>query len=596
MLVVTTGELPEALSLAGREIGASLRAERPEVAVEVARGVRPRLVLVDDALGDEHAGAAVLRAIRPSACAALVRESTPERVTRALHAGAETVAGLDLDVAWLARFLAQELARPAPAADDLPALGLPRVVGRSQPMRAAFRRVMQASRSDASVLVTGETGVGKEVFARALHRLSPRRHGPFVAINCAAVPEALLESELFGHERGSFTGAASRHIGRFELAHGGTLFLDEIGDLPLGLQAKLLRVLQERRFERVGGTEPIAADVRVIAATHRDLAAEIERGAFRSDLYYRIDVLSIRVPPLRERKVDLIPLFLDALRERAAAEGRPPLEVDLEVRRILLEHDWPGNVRELHNVAQHALTVASGRCLDARDLPGYLTDSPARPSDLAAQLVGRTMRDVERALILATHDALGSVKEAAEVLGISPRKIHYRLKEYRTDARRGPAERGADGMAEAPRPRVFLAEDDDDLRGALTQFLEAEGYEVLALQDGRALLERLGAALLAEPERDRPDVVLTDVRMPGATGLGVLERIRERGATMPVVLMSAFGDPEMKREAEALGATAFLAKPLDFPALQSVLRGATGPTGALAAGRRTSREAERSHS
>jgi DNA-binding NtrC family response regulator len=446
-------------------------------------------------------------------------------------------------------------------------------------MREVWRLVSVAARADGSVVVTGETGTGKEVVARALHRLSPRRAGPFVAVNCAALPPTLLESELFGHEKGAFSGATARRRGRFELADGGTLFLDEVGDLPLGLQVKLLRVLQERRFERVGGSQTLAVDVRVVAATHRVLEDEVRDGRFRADLYYRINVLSVRVPALRERKADILPLFDHFVGCAAAREGRATPRADREARARLLRHDWPGNVRELQNAAERALMTATADIVGAEDLP-TLSGVPAREPGVGAAMVGLTLAEVEREAIVATYAAVGTIRGTAEMLGVSERKIHYRLKEYR---RAGVLPRGRGRptvRAESPpasvaadRPRVLLAEDDDDLRGALVEFLEAAGYRVSAVRDGSALLEHLGRELPFEQRGAPADVIITDVRMPRVSGLQLLESVADSGYSTPIVVMSAFGDDELRDRAASLGAVAFLDKPIDTGKLRRVLGG-----------------------
>jgi DNA-binding NtrC family response regulator len=414
--------------------------------------------------------------------------------------------------------------------------------------------------------------------ARALHRFSARRDGPFVAVNCAALPETLLESELFGHEKGAYTGAATQHKGRFELAHQGTLFLDEIGDLPLALQVKLLRVLQERSFERLGGTESISVDVRVIAATHKDLTEELEHDRFRADLFYRLSVLSIHVPPLRTRKSDVLGLWEHFVAEGTSREHRAPLKTSAAAQCVLLRHQWPGNIRELQNVAEHALTVALGDTIGTADLPEYLAEHSSRP-DPRRSLAGLTMKEVERLSILDTYEALGTVKASAEALGISERKIHYRLKEYRKGVRgtgrRRRKTRPSTQTPIAPRPtvRILLAEDDDEVRWALAEFLRTEGYEVVAVPDGKALLEHLGSAMLLEQRDAPPDIIITDVRMPGLTGMQLLESVRNRGWTTPVVLISAFGDDETRRKADGLGATAFLDKPIDVGRLHRIIGG-----------------------
>jgi len=242
------------------------------------------------------------------------------------------------------------------------------LIARSQAMNRVLRLVQSLEHSEATVLISGESGTGKGLLAKAIHDHSPRRGGPFVAVNCAALPDALLETELFGHVRGAFTGAVRDRIGRFELAAGGTLFLDEVGDLPLHLQAKLLRALQERTFERVGESRPVAADVRVLAATHRDLKQATEERRFREDLYYRLRVFPIEIPPLRARREDVEPVARYLLARAGDRSGRA-LRFAPEALRALLEYHWPGNVRELENALEYAVTVAAGQTLQPEDLP-----------------------------------------------------------------------------------------------------------------------------------------------------------------------------------------------------------------------------------
>ncbi|MBN9160476.1 MAG: sigma-54-dependent Fis family transcriptional regulator, partial [Myxococcales bacterium] len=244
-----------------------------------------------------------------------------------------------------------------------------RIVAQSAAMRAMLRRAAQFAEANAPVVVLGESGTGKEVVARALHGSSPRRRAPFIAVNVAALPAELLESELFGHARGAFTGAATAKQGLFEAAHGGTLFLDEIGEMPLSLQAKLLRVLQDGQLRRVGETRSVTVDARIVCATHRDLATLIARGQFREDLYYRLNVLRLIVPPLRERPEDVIPLARHFLTQ----EGRPELRLEAEAKKALEQHAWPGNVRELANVVKHGVALARGTAIDLEHLPEELT-------------------------------------------------------------------------------------------------------------------------------------------------------------------------------------------------------------------------------
>jgi DNA-binding NtrC family response regulator len=305
--------------------------------------------------------------------------------------------------------------------------GLQGLIGASPAMQKIYRVARQVAASRATVLVTGESGTGKGELARAIHTLSPRAAAPFVSLHCAAVPESLLESEMFGHEKGSFTGADKRRIGRFEQANGGTLFLDEIGDISPLVQTRLLRVLQERAFERVGGNETIAADVRVIAATNRDLPAAIAEGRFREDLYYRLNVVHLEMPALRARGGDILVLASAFLRRFAAENAKPIEDFTIEARTKLLAGRWPGNVRELENAIERAVVLSDGTQIDADDLP-----TEERPQlHGSVNVPGATLAEIERWAILATLEATsGSTAKAAEMLDVSVRTIQYRLHEY----------------------------------------------------------------------------------------------------------------------------------------------------------------------
>jgi DNA-binding NtrC family response regulator len=283
------------------------------------------------------------------------------------------------------------------------------VLGGSRAMRDAHDIAVRAAGSDATVLLRGESGTGKEVLARAIHAASRRRSGPFVALNCAALSAELLESELFGHERGAFTGAIRGKPGRLELAAGGTLFLDEIGELASGLQAKLLRVLQEREFERVGGTRTLKTDVRVVAATNRDLPQEISRGRFREDLYYRLNVVSIRLPPLRERREDVSPLIDHFLRRFAAIAGRTELRFSDAARDVLDDYAWPGNVRELANVVERAVVLATGDELGIESLPDEIIQARA-PATVAS--TAQHAPNTSTSAVPSYHDGVAAAKRA----------------------------------------------------------------------------------------------------------------------------------------------------------------------------------------
>jgi len=325
------------------------------------------------------------------------------------------------------RYLRQEV-------DDLFHFG--DIIGKSAAMQAVFRTIEKVAPQDSTVIIYGESGTGKELVARAIHRASPRRDRPFIRVNCGALAESLLESELFGHERGAFTGAVRRKKGRFELAHRGTIFLDEIGDISPALQVKLLRVLQEREFERVGGEETVSVDVRVIAATHKDLQAEVGEGRFRDDLFYRLHIIPIHLPPLRHRRED-IPLLVEHLIGRLARDLRKPgLCIDPEAVEQLKNYDWPGNIRELENVLERAAVLCEGKQITALDLPllggpgHHIAGLPDGERDL-----NRMLESVERQLIeRAMAQARGVKAEAARLLGIKPSALYYKLEKYGLEA------------------------------------------------------------------------------------------------------------------------------------------------------------------
>jgi DNA-binding NtrC family response regulator len=303
------------------------------------------------------------------------------------------------------------------------------IVSDDPKMRAVLDLVGQVGPSKASVLLTGESGTGKELIAEAIHLASPRAKAPFVGLHCAALVESLLESELFGHERGAFTGAVSRREGRFKQADGGTLFLDEIGEIPLGTQVKLLRFLQERTFERVGGNETLKVDVRIIAATNKDLGAEIKKGRFREDLFYRLNVVALELPPLRERRGDIAPLASFFLARYATENGKQIVGVESDALARLSEHAWPGNVRELENAIERAVVLCDSDQIEMKHLPSSVVPQEERGGP--PPIPGSTIADLERYAILTTLEACGgSTSKAAVILGMSTRKIQYKLHEY----------------------------------------------------------------------------------------------------------------------------------------------------------------------
>ena len=319
------------------------------------------------------------------------------------------------------------------------------IVGQSKRMREIYEAVEQVSQTRATVLIRGESGTGKELIARAIHFNSPRAAGPFVKLNCAALPQSLLESELFGHEKGAFTGATAAKKGRFELADGGSLFLDEIGDMPMPVQVKLLRVLQERCFERVGGTRTLTVDVRIIAATHQDLEAAIEQGELREDLYYRLNVVPLLLPPLCDRRED-IPLLIEHFLAKSNRENNRKVRITGRALQVMLHYDWPGNVRELENCVERMVVMTRRRLVLPEDLPLLVEMSGAEskePRPRTSRTLGRvpptvtpivsasTLRELERQQVIRALAQSGGIQaKAAAILGITPRQLGYRMRKY----------------------------------------------------------------------------------------------------------------------------------------------------------------------
>ncbi|HKN46958.1 MAG TPA: sigma-54-dependent Fis family transcriptional regulator, partial [Candidatus Polarisedimenticolia bacterium] len=318
--------------------------------------------------------------------------------------------------------------------------GYRRVVGESKKWKAVLTHAAKVAPTETTVLLTGESGTGKEVVARFIHQGSPRARGPFVALNCAALPETLLESELFGHEKGAFTGAAAAYRGRIEQAAGGVLFLDEVGEMSRAVQAKFLRVLQEREYQRLGGTRPIKADVRVVAATNRDLEAALARGDFREDLYYRLRVFEIRLPPLRERREDILPMAEAFLEEIGAAVGRPAAGISRQAHEALLAYPWPGNVRELRNALERATILCDGGLITIDHLPigggrSGPAPGPATGSPGVLPAGGVSLEGVERDLISkALQETRNNRSRAARLLGITRSQLYSRMQKHGLDA------------------------------------------------------------------------------------------------------------------------------------------------------------------
>ena len=307
------------------------------------------------------------------------------------------------------------------------------IIGKTEKMQQLFTQIQTATAGTITVLVQGESGTGKELVAKSIHDNSPRKAAPFVALNCAAIPDGLIESELFGHERGAFTGATERRIGKFEQAHTGTLFLDEIGDMPLSLQTRLLRVLQEHEFQRVGGTSTISIDIRVLTATHRDLADAVEKGDFRLDLYYRLAAFRIVIPPLRERREDIVILAHHFVKKYAAVANKPIHAISADALQLLRQHDFPGNVRELENIIQSAVLFETTDLLQPQSLSLHLTQEAAQattdsPTDTSVIL---PLDEVERRVIVHALKVTGNnISDTARALGIDRTTLYRKLKKY----------------------------------------------------------------------------------------------------------------------------------------------------------------------
>jgi len=437
LLIVGTlrGQLTAATKIAMDKGASVTHAERIETAMAVLRsGKGADLLMVDVAIDIRDL---VLRLeaerIHVPIVACGTQNDAPAAVA-AIHAGAKEYIPLPPDPEMIAAVLAA-------VADDAHEL-----VYRDEAMAQVIKLAQQIAPSDASVLITGESGTGKEVVARYVHLRSLRSRGAFISINCAAIPEQLLESELFGHEKGAFTGAVARRIGKFEEANGGTLLLDEISEMDVRLQAKLLRALQERIIDRVGGTRPVPVDIRVIATSNRNLGEAVRDGSFREDLLFRLNVVNLKIPPLRERPADIIELAQHFVRKYADANGVAPRPLSAESKRRLAVNRWPGNVRELENTMHRAVLLATGDEIGIEAIiapDGMRLDSSKPPAvahaAMAAEavtraLVGRTVADVERDLILETlKHCLGNRTHAANILGISIRTLRNKLNEYAAD-------------------------------------------------------------------------------------------------------------------------------------------------------------------
>ena len=428
--------LSKALALAGYD---TLMAATGSEAVRVLEGEAVDLVISDlrmPGLSGEQLLRRVVAAYPAIPVIILTGHGTIESAVTAMHAGAYDFLTKPVNLDRLELLVKRALSRRQLMLENLTLQRelerrstAHQLVTASPAMKRAWEVVEQVAPSRASVLITGESGVGKELVADAIHTLSPRRAAKLIKVHCAALTETLLESELFGHERGAFTGAVARRRGRFELADGGTIFLDEIGEISQSIQIKLLRILQERAFERVGGEETITADVRVVAATNRDLAEAIEQGTFREDLYYRLNVVHIHVPPLREREADISLLAVGFLKEFAEENGKQLVGIDPRALSALRRYSWPGNVRELQNGIESAVVMARGSTIELHDLPPAVRNAQNAPAVRIP--LGSTLDHGEREMIRATlNHQHGNKTRTAEILGISRKTLHRKMREY----------------------------------------------------------------------------------------------------------------------------------------------------------------------
>jgi two-component system, NtrC family, response regulator HydG len=419
------------------------KAEVATTADEGVRRVEEReydLVVTDLFLGS-GSGFDVLRAARERSPApeviVVTGHGSVETAVDAMSRGALTYLAKPLNLAELKAFVRKALERVNLERRTIQLerqlekrYGFEAIIGNAPRMQRIFEVLAHVAPTNATVLILGESGTGKELIAKTVHQNSPRRNMPFVALNCAALSESILESELFGHEKGSFTGASMQRKGRFEYAHKGTLFLDEVGDLPLATQIKLLRVLEEREITRVGSNLPIKVDVRLVAATNQDLEVAVKEGKFRQDLYFRLKVVTILLPPLRERPSD-IPLLIDAfVREFATEHAKPITGITPEARRFLTSYAWPGNVRELRNTIEHMVVISNGGLLGVEHLPDHIRAGKIEPRTIDG-LAGLSIDDVERELIRNTLALTeGNREAAAKMLGIGERTLYRKINKY----------------------------------------------------------------------------------------------------------------------------------------------------------------------
>ncbi len=573
------------LSLEGFEV---ITRSSGEAALEILRDSAPMAAVVDLEMPDMNGIQFIerARALRPSLPIIVVTgHASVGTAVEAMRQGALHYLTKPIQFTELALLLRQAVAGERAQREVVRlhgelerAAGFDEVVHGSKEMAAVLRLVEQVAASEATVLVRGETGTGKELVARALHRLSPRRDKPFVAVNCSAIPAELMESEFFGHERGAFTGAAARRIGRFEQAAGSTLFLDEAGELDLSMQAKLLRVLQEGEFTRVGGERPLKADVRVVAATNRDLEAAVQQGRFRDDLYYRLNVIPIRLPTLSERGGDIQRLMEHFLSSFATRYGRERVPPPPAVMSAAEAYGWPGNVRELRNVCERAVLMGWAA------VEPILVGSRADPCGLAALVdMDQPLLQARQALthqfereyltrLLKKHR--GKIGEVARAAGLAERNLYDKMNrldldrndfiERRSRARVPTAPKADAAVPSPPLPQrrvVLIVDDSPTARALMRGYLRDGATEVIEAADGQE-----GLSVISERH---VDVAVVDQRMPRLTGLEFVQRVRASPSLrrLPVVVVT--GDAEIDEATLARsGANAVLRKPVVGAALR----------------------------
>ena len=448
-LLIVEDERAIRLALSGLLRREGYEVEQAEGGAEAVRRLAAEpfdLVLTDLALGEGPSGMDVLRTVRteqPETPVVMITAHGNEKIAvEAMKLGAEDYVPKPFDNDEIRLVVRRALERTALARENRMLrerlerdFGFANLIGSGPAMRRVFATIQKVAETDLTVLIRGESGTGKELVAQALHQHSARKQAPFVAVNCAAISSELVESELFGHEKGAFTGAEARRVGRFEAAQGGTIFLDEIGDMAPETQAKVLRVLQERSFERVGGSKPLQVDVRVVAATHRDLERDVRDGRFREDLYYRLKVVEIEIPPLRERREDLEPLAARFLEQLAERHGRARRSFSAGALAALSRHAWPGNVRELRNVVERAAVLAPGEEIEAEDLAlPAAREAAAASGELGSLPFGEAKRSAavqfERAFLLrALRENGGNVSRTAEAIGMVRQSLQQKIRE-----------------------------------------------------------------------------------------------------------------------------------------------------------------------